>query len=273
MGTGFSQESQLRGIDVLAASTDLALPSRHTSINLLASQHFKRAVLPIIALMIMALLVTFADRPVAAYFKTDADPAVVAFFRWISPAGKPDAYLVVCLITYFANRSLFIRFAHRPVSALFCRLSDMALYIVSAIAVGGVAVTLAKYVVGRARPRQWFEMGEYGFAPLSFDMDFNSFPSGHAQVIWMIMVAVGLMVPRLKAACFLFALVVSASRIAISAHFVSDVFAGALLGAGVATLLKHTVFGWLSPFDLTGLSIPVFARQRRSAGIDLPRAG
>ncbi|HEX4861123.1 MAG TPA: hypothetical protein VFV07_07795, partial [Rhizomicrobium sp.] len=55
-----------------------------------------------------------------------------------------------------------------------------AMAFAASVAIGSVVLHTIKLVLGRRRPRDDFEMGLYGFIPLAFDTDYNSFPSGHA---------------------------------------------------------------------------------------------
>ena len=188
------------------------------------------------------------DKPVALYFKYDADPRLVALFRSVEYFGKPDAYIAVCLIIYLTNRSLFVANARNRRGALFCRIADWSLYLLTALAIGGVAVTVAKYAVGRLRPRGLFESELYGFFPLTFDTDYSSLPSGHAQVIWLVATALSIMLPRWAPVFIACAIPVSVSRVVVTSHFVSDIIVGAVLGIAVALAVRRKLFASLRPF-------------------------
>jgi hypothetical protein len=62
-------------------------------------------------------------------------------------------------------------------------LVNYSLAFIASLSMGSVVLHLIKLVLGRRRPRDDMEMGLYGFTPLAFNPDYNSFPSGHALTI------------------------------------------------------------------------------------------
>src|SRR3569623_2461289 len=54
---------------------------------------------------------------------------------------------------------------------------------IASLTLGSAILHVIKLVLGRRRPRDDMEMGLYGFMPLAFNPDYNSFPSGHALTI------------------------------------------------------------------------------------------
>ncbi|HYA98083.1 MAG TPA: phosphatase PAP2 family protein [Methylomirabilota bacterium] len=70
-----------------------------------------------------------------------------------------------------------------------------------------------------------------------------SFPSGHTMTAFSIAVAVSAFYPHLEVALFFVACSIAISRIVLGMHFLSDVLAGALLGAGLGCT-SLLLFGW-----------------------------
>ena len=62
-------------------------------------------------------------------------------------------------------------------------------------------------------------------------------PSGHASAAFAAAVAVGLVHPRLRWPLVALASLIAISRVWLGVHYLSDVLAGAALGAAVALLL------------------------------------
>lgn len=98
-------------------------------------------------------------------------------------------------------------------------------------------------VCGRYWPETWHDdnpsligTGAYGFHPFQAGDDVGSFPSGHATRIAAFLGVFWLAYPRSqsRALCLLIGVPLSASLVAMNYHFVSDVIAGAFLGAIVA---------------------------------------
>src|SRR5690606_28964955 len=66
-------------------------------------------------------------------------------------------------------------------------------------------------------------------------------PSGHTTTAFAAAVALGALFPRARWAFFAYAAVMAFSRIAVAAHYPSDVIAGAVFG-GVGALLVRAWF-------------------------------
>ncbi len=96
----------------------------------------------------------------------------------------------------------------------------------------GLAATVLKYAVGRARPESG--LGTTSFSPGSTDNDHGSFPSRHVAVTW----AVATPFAREYNADWLYgvAALSNLGRIAGRAHWVSDTVGGSLLGYAVGRL-------------------------------------
>jgi undecaprenyl-diphosphatase len=101
-----------------------------------------------------------------------------------------------------------------------------------ALAIGVVltalVVSLVKFTVRRPRPA-----GEWG--SIYRKSDPHSFPSGHAaRAVMLSVVALGLGPPWLGIGLAIWAPLVCLSRVILGVHYLSDILAGALLGAVVA---------------------------------------
>jgi membrane-associated phospholipid phosphatase len=108
-------------------------------------------------------------------------------------------------------------------------------YMFAAIALTGLADSILKRLIGRVRPS---EFGPFAFHPFSWRSDYASLPSGHATNVFATLVAVGLIFPRARPLLWIYALTIAASRVIVSAHFPSDVLAGAAFGAFGAILVR-----------------------------------
>ncbi len=108
-------------------------------------------------------------------------------------------------------------------------------YMFAAVALTGLADSIIKRLIGRVRPSA---LGPFAFEPLSWRSEYASLPSGHATNVFATLVAVGLIFPRARPLLWAYALVIAASRVIVSAHFPSDVLAGAAFGAFGAILVR-----------------------------------
>jgi membrane-associated phospholipid phosphatase len=87
-----------------------------------------------------------------------------------------------------------------------------------------------KTLTGRLRPHQWLHTGGDTFGHIGQGA---SFPSGHVVVFAGILIPLAVLVPRTRPLLLVIPFIMLA-RIAVLAHFVSDVFAGLALTALVA---------------------------------------
>ncbi len=95
-----------------------------------------------------------------------------------------------------------------------------------AIVIGeGLKVLLARY-----RPVMLFESGVYGLHFFSTKWALNSTPSGHTLRAFSIMTALSMLFPRGRILFLTIAVLVGISRIAVTAHYPSDVLFGAFIG-------------------------------------------
>lgn len=134
------------------------------------------------------------------------------------------------------------------------------------VAVGGVGAcsSLLKYLIGRARPVHFHELGLLYLDPLPFKSEagfslnasFASFPSGHATTIAAACTMIAMRWPHLGLAALALALWLAATRVIVGAHYPSDVLAGLLLGSfGVILVGKR-------------LSLSVVSRLMGIKGVD-----
>jgi len=87
-----------------------------------------------------------------------------------------------------------------------------------------------KIILGRYRPVMLFESGAYGFHFFSTEWALNSTPSGHTLRMFSIMTALSMIFPRGSILFLTIAILVGMSRIAVTAHYPSDVLFGAFIG-------------------------------------------
>ncbi|MDE2134584.1 MAG: phosphatase PAP2 family protein [Alphaproteobacteria bacterium] len=108
--------------------------------------------------------------------------------------------------------------------------SQAALAFVASLALGSAVLHGVKLILGRRRPRDELEMNQYGFILFGFNLDWNSFPSGHALTIMCVAVIATALWPQLSVLWFAVAFWLGLTRALLTAHFLSDVFVGAGIG-------------------------------------------
>jgi membrane-associated phospholipid phosphatase len=126
-------------------------------------------------------------------------------------------------------------------------LINYSLAFIASLTMGSAVLHAIKLVLGRRRPRDDMEMGLYGFMPLAFNPDYNSFPSGHALTICCVAVIFTCVWPNWWPAWFAVAGLLAVTRALLTAHFLSDVLIGAGIGLIAAREVLQLGFPHFSP--------------------------
>ncbi|MCF3642401.1 phosphatase PAP2 family protein [Rhizobium sp. TRM95111] len=184
--------------------------------------------------------------------------SVVLFNRRITDFGTFGWMIygsgMVTILAYILRRtSRNDRLADRARTA-----RRLSLYFLLTIGTAGAFVHLLKFLIGRARPELFVELGAYSFTPFTGDIVFESFPSGHSAAVGSFFGAFAMLVPRLRLLFLAGALTIGVSRVIVGAHYPSDVAAGLLLGLWIALMMAF-VFArqnWLFRFDGRGWPRP-----------------
>lgn len=170
------------------------------------------------------LLAFLIDHPVHDWIMAYRTPEVRDTMELVSSAGKGWRLFLVAM-------GLFVIGLWRErVTFKVAGLGGMA-----AVSGGGIAVQLLKHLIGRCRPY----LEDQGaclaaFAGPTFLRGHDSFPSGHATAAFALAGVLARTYPRARPLWYALAGAVGLSRLAINAHFLSDVMAGASLGLMVA---------------------------------------
>lgn len=116
--------------------------------------------------------------------------------------------------------------------------SSHAFLILYSVLSAGIIVKILKTFIGRARPIFFEALDMTGIFPPSLDWAFNSMPSGHTAISFAGLVMIGMLAPKYKSITWTLAILIGLSRVAIGAHWPSDVIFGAFIGMVVADVVK-----------------------------------
>ncbi|OYZ91036.1 MAG: hypothetical protein B7X99_16340, partial [Rhizobiales bacterium 17-65-6] len=112
-----------------------------------------------------------------------------------------------------------------------------ATFLFATNAISGILSQVVKHIVGRARPQYLDIVGPFHLDLFNLHASFASFPSGHTVTVFASATALAFFLPRWRLPLLLLATLVGLSRIAVGAHYPSDVLAGALLGTATTYYL------------------------------------
>jgi undecaprenyl-diphosphatase len=174
---------------------------------------------------------------------------VVSFFDAITDYGKSGWVLWPLGLLFLLLAALppvLPRFARCVLAAIMVRVG----FLFVAVAVPGLFVTTVKRMIGRARPVVNGGGDPFAFSPFIWRADHASLPSGHSTTAFAILVAFGTLWPRGRPLLVLYALMIAMSRIVVTAHYPTDVLAGAVVGTVGALMVRR----W---FALRGLGFSV----------------
>jgi membrane-associated phospholipid phosphatase len=177
-------------------------------------------------IVIMVLFYVYGDKEAVLYFRRTE--MLKDLFEVAVQLGRAEIYLIPSILIYLLYRKKRATTAAR------------ALYLFSSVALAGILVMILKFIFGRYRPVLLFEKNLYGFDWLHGGYAYVSFPSGHTTVAFGAFVALSLIWPRYRYLFYLLAVAVGVGRVALTAHYPSDVIGGALLGSICALLLYRT---------------------------------
>ncbi len=197
----------------------------------------------VIFLLVMFLIDAAAIRGVAHLPRW-----IVWFFDQITDFGKSGWFLWPLGILFLGLAALpsLPRLPQLVLGAVMVRVG----FLFVAIGVPGLFVNVVKHIFGRARPGVGGSLDPFLFSPFSWPAAYAGLPSGHAATVFSVLVAFGTLWPRGRTLLWVYALLIAASRVAVTAHYPSDVLAGALVGAVGALLVRR----W---FALRGLGFSI----------------
>lgn len=192
--------------------------------------------------LLCGLSASFVDRPLAFYCKVHLSPHWEGFFKVLTELGRGWVWYAVAGGAFLLWR-LQARWTQRQATerAQLLTRSRATLWLLTAMLGSGLLVEGLKIAFGRIRPRLLFEQNLYGLEPFNgLDWTRQSFPSGHSQTIWVVVTVLAILWPSYRLAFIVVGGVVSASRVATTVHYLSDVIMGAFLGIACALLLRDS---------------------------------
>ncbi len=177
--------------------------------------------------VIAGLVCLSIDRRMAHYCRERLAKRAFQFALRITDWAKGGPWIGAAALTYLAAQA-WIALAQE--TQLVRAISDYALALLASFIAGSVILHVIKIFLGRRRPRDDFEHGLYGFRYFTWQLQYDSFPSGHSMTIFSVAVVLSAAFPLLAPLWLVLALGLSLTRAMLTAHFLADVMVGAAIG-------------------------------------------
>jgi undecaprenyl-diphosphatase len=195
------------------------------------------AIAAAVTLGVLILGMIFLDAQVSSHMR-GLPHWLSSFFDTITDYGKSGwtlwplglLFLFLCSVP-----PVLARFQQRVLAAIMVRIG----FLFAAIAVPSLFDTIVKRLIGRARPMVTGHFDPYAFSPFIWRSDYASLPSGHATTAFAIMVAFSSIWPGARTYFLIYALLIAISRVVLTAHYPTDVAAGALVGIVGALMVRR----------------------------------
>jgi membrane-associated phospholipid phosphatase len=185
-------------------------------------------------LIVLGLFALGIDRALAHFIYDHVSARWHKFLDGITHYAKAAHWLSVAILALILA-AIFRHF--QVLNDWSAPMINYSLAFIAALIVGSGVLHVIKLILGRRRPRDDMEMGLYGFVPFAFNLEYNSFPSGHALTICCVAVIFTCVWPMMGPLWFAIAAVLAVTRALLTAHFLSDV----LIGAGIGLIAAREV--------------------------------
>ncbi len=218
----------------------------------------------LLGLLLVAALSLF---DAAATRRARADDGLLfSAMRAITDIGQSHWYLVPAALLFVGAAYVDWRAAGFRGRRRLVLLLGQAGFAFAAVALSGLVANLVKIVVGRARPQMLDAFGAHHFEPFSLGYAFASFPSGHATTVGAVTALLVLWFPRYAALWAIVGVFLAATRVAATAHYLSDIAGGFLFGLGFTILAARFLARRGAAFRFArGKILPVVVGRRTAS--------
>lgn len=163
---------------------------------------------------------------------------IIDLFDDITDFGKSGWFLWPLGLLFLGLAALppvLTPFSQRVLAAVMVRVG----FLFTAIALPGLFTAIVKRMIGRARPNVGGSLDPFLFIPFKWVPAYAGMPSGHATTAFAVLVAFGTLWPRARTALLIYAVLIAISRVVVTAHYPTDVLAGALVGIVGAMMVRR----------------------------------
>lgn len=189
--------------------------------------------------LILAFLAVLMLDPGAQALLGGAKGGWRSFLKTLTSFGEGVEILVASAAILIFTLGVSVEGLTRRIRAAIVEIGFAAAFSFTAVAGSGIAASLIKNAIGRARPEHVTGSGIFELHPLAFSARFASFPSGHSTTAGATAMVLALLFPKLRWPIVAAGIAVALSRILLDAHYPSDVVAGFGFGAAFTLALAQ----------------------------------
>ena len=194
--------------------------------------------------LVAGLLFFTVDRRAAHYCRDQLHRPFWKFALRVTDWAKGLPWIIAALVAYIVVQTLI---AFQGETTLLREISNYSLALLASFVVASVILHSIKIFLGRRRPRDEFQHGLYGFRYFTWQLQYDSFPSGHAMTIFCVAVVASAISPAFAPLWLILATALALTRALLTAHFFSDVLVGAAIGVLITRETLLLVFPTLAP--------------------------
>lgn len=188
------------------------------------------------------------------------------FLAYITDYGLSDWILIPSLALMIVSGLLGLAIPKRTPKLALLEMTQLHAFIFIGVGLPGLIANLIKRAIGRPRPELLDQLGHLDFTPILNDWTYQSFPSGHSTTSFAIAFVIGFLSRRWLLPLLVVAVIVGVSRVAVGAHYPTDVMGGAVVGSLGAYAVRafFASRGWLFVYRPDGtIALRDFAAVRR----------
>lgn len=197
-----------------------------------------------VVFLIAGLLFFPIDRKSAHWCRDHLDDPLFRLALRVTDWAKGLPWIIAAVLAWLAVQAII---AWRGETTGLREIADYCTALLASFVIASIILHSIKIFLGRRRPRDDFQHGLYGFRYFTWELQYDSFPSGHAMTIFCVAVVASAVWPMLAPLWLVLATCLGLTRAMLTAHFFSDVLAGAAIGLFISRETLLIGFPQLTP--------------------------
>jgi membrane-associated phospholipid phosphatase len=189
----------------------------------------------VVCASLFAALVSFFtfDTNISLFFNDESLMSFRKLARELTDVGLSENFFALSIGLFIIFHWLVVQYRNHPkvhLHNLFVWLRKWALNFFVSLIFSGIILFIFKISVGRQRPHVSDTFDNHVFKFFQLNSHYQSFPSGHSQVLFCAATMFAILWPRATWFIYVVAFLLSLTRVVVHAHFLSDVIVGMAVG-------------------------------------------